>query len=95
MNILNIDECISNPCHTNAKCIDGINSYICKCKKGFTGDGTTCTGNLITDNLKSSKIRNVHLILLEHNLKSIMMHCFVFPKLVTSKTSQISRQARV
>ena len=48
---LDIDECISNPCITNATCKDGINSYTCECKKGFTGDGTTCTGNLITDNL--------------------------------------------
>ena len=48
---LDIDECISNPCITNAMCKDGINSYTCKCKKGFTGDGTTCTGNVITYNL--------------------------------------------
>ena len=48
---LDIDECISNPCNTNATCKDGINSYTCECKKGFTGDGTPCTGNLITDNL--------------------------------------------
>ena len=44
-----IDECISNPCHANALCKDDINSYHCTCEEGFTGDGTTCTGNLITD----------------------------------------------
>ena len=48
---LDIDECISYPCITNANCKDGINSYTGECKKGFTGDGSTCTGNLITDNL--------------------------------------------
>ena len=48
---LDIDECISNSCITNATCKDGINSYTCECKKGFTGDGNTCTGKLIIDNL--------------------------------------------
>ena len=51
LNVLEIDECISNPCHTNAVCQDGINAHDCTCQEGFTGDGTTCAGNLITDNL--------------------------------------------
>ena len=51
LNVLEIDECMSNPCHTNAVCKDAINSYDCTCQEGFTGDGTTCTGSLITDNL--------------------------------------------
>ena len=46
LNFSDIDECISNPCHTNAECKDGINSYSCKCKEGFKGDGISCTGNL-------------------------------------------------
>ena len=46
MNFLDIDECISNLCDKNALCIDGINLYTCKCNKGFTGDGTSCTGSL-------------------------------------------------
>ena len=44
-----IKGCITNPCHTNAVCKDIINSYDCTCEEGFTGDGTICTGNLITD----------------------------------------------
>ena len=44
-----IDECISRPCDTNATCDNFVGSYNCTCKKGFTGDGTNCTGNLITD----------------------------------------------
>ena len=43
---LDIDECISNPCITNSTCIDGINSYTCECKEGFTGNGTNCTGTV-------------------------------------------------
>ena len=45
-----IDECISNPCDTNAECKDAINSYTCKCKEGFTGDGISCIGNLHEQN---------------------------------------------
>ena len=50
-NVSDIDECISNPCDTNATCKNYNGSYTCKCKGGFTGEGTACTGNLITDNL--------------------------------------------
>ena len=42
-----IDECISNSCDTNANCENVIGSYNCKCKGGFTGDGTSCKGNYI------------------------------------------------
>ena len=33
LNVLEIDECISNTCKKNATCIDTINSYTCECKK--------------------------------------------------------------
>ena len=63
LNISDIDECISSPCHTNAKCNNTISSYICKCKEGFNGDGTECEGNL-HDNLSYCKMRYiVHLVL--------------------------------
>ena len=50
LKFLDIDECISNPCDTNVNCENVIGSYTCMCKEGFTGDGTSCTGNLITVN---------------------------------------------
>lgn len=39
MNIfpLDIDECGSQPCQPNGKCIDGVNSYTCQCDKGYEG----------------------------------------------------------
>lgn len=37
--MLDIDECLSNPCHTGL-CIDGINRYTCQCPASMTG--TTC-----------------------------------------------------
>ena len=42
-----IDECISNPCDTNANCENVIGSYNCKCKGGFTAEGTSCKGYYI------------------------------------------------
>ena len=38
--------CISAPCTQNARCIDVIGSYYCRCKPGFAGNGTVCYGRL-------------------------------------------------
>lgn len=32
-----IDDCASTPCENGATCEDGVNSYTCKCKDGYTG----------------------------------------------------------
>ena len=37
------NECLSDPCHTNANCTDTIGSYLCECDDGYTGDGWNCT----------------------------------------------------
>ena len=44
MKILDIDECLSSPCHGNATCNNIIGSYICHCSSGYSGDGFNCTG---------------------------------------------------
>lgn len=31
---INIDECASQPCLNNGKCVDKINSFHCECQKG-------------------------------------------------------------
>ena len=36
--IADIDECASSPCQNGATCIDGINSYECKCADGWKGE---------------------------------------------------------
>lgn len=40
-----INECIENThnCHKNAVCTDTEESFSCKCKLGFKGNGVTCT----------------------------------------------------
>ena len=42
------DECASsqsNECDPNALCTNTEGSYVCRCVKGFSGDGTICEGN--------------------------------------------------
>ena len=34
----NIDDCLSNSCAPNGRCIDGIDSLICNCNPGYTGE---------------------------------------------------------
>lgn len=50
--LADINEC-SNleeiECDPNALCTNTDGSYVCRCYKGFEGDGTTCTGELNKD----------------------------------------------
>ena len=42
---VDIDECLTTPCHSDADCSNSSGSYTCTCKTGYTGDGhTNCTG---------------------------------------------------
>lgn len=34
---IEFDQCVSQPCHNGASCINGINSYDCICANGYTG----------------------------------------------------------
>ena len=43
-NIVDDDECASNPCDRNAKCTNNPGSFTCLCNNGYIGDGKTCTG---------------------------------------------------
>jgi hypothetical protein len=38
--ILDIDECVPEPCQNNGTCTDQINAYECQCIPGF--NGTNC-----------------------------------------------------
>lgn len=43
--LIDIDECLSSkPCDENADCVNTDSSFICTCRQGFTGNGTTCNG---------------------------------------------------
>ena len=46
---VDVDECASpeaNECDLNAICTNTEGSYVCRCRKGFTGDGENCTGKI-------------------------------------------------
>ena len=42
--VLDINECDSNPCDTNAFCENFDGTFTCTCNSGFTGDGMSCEG---------------------------------------------------
>ena len=45
-NVSDIDECLPDPCHTNATCNNTDGSFVCTCFSGYDGDGFQCTGEL-------------------------------------------------
>ena len=47
MNLTDIDECLRNPCHTNATCNNTAGSYICVCDIDFISAGFNCTGSYV------------------------------------------------
>ena len=47
--LADVDECSSpegNSCDANAMCTNTEGSYVCRCLKGFTGDGKSCSGKV-------------------------------------------------
>ena len=42
--ILDINECLTYPCHANATCNNTIGSYMCTWDPGYSGDEFNCTG---------------------------------------------------
>ena len=60
---IDIDECLSgiHGCEGNTTCNNTIGSYCCRCKKGYQGNNTNCTGKysyLTTGNARvKTKIR--------------------------------------
>ena len=35
--IIELDECVSQPCANNGKCTDKVNSFVCLCPEQYTG----------------------------------------------------------
>lgn len=42
--LIDLDECIYNPCHASATCINTKGSFNCVCNPGYTGNGFECDG---------------------------------------------------
>jgi hypothetical protein len=47
---VNIDDCVQASCPDNKVCVDGVNSYDCRCRQGFMGDDCTTSINFCEDN---------------------------------------------
>ena len=41
---IDINECLTAPCDSNANCNDTYGSFVCTCNDGFIGNGSTCNG---------------------------------------------------
>ena len=42
---LDVDECaVENECDSNAPCTNTEGSYVCRCVRGYEGDGKYCIG---------------------------------------------------
>ena len=37
-NFLDIDDCVNHTCANGGLCVDGINTYLCNCSAGYTGE---------------------------------------------------------
>ena len=50
--VLDINDCMSDPCKNGGNCTDGVNEYNCACVLGY--NGTICeTGKLMSAKLKT------------------------------------------
>lgn len=47
---VNIDDCVQASCSDNKVCVDGVNSFDCRCHLGFTGDDCTTSIDFCEDN---------------------------------------------
>jgi hypothetical protein len=43
INVLDINDCSSKPCHHNATCTDNEGSFVCECNVGYSGNGFNCS----------------------------------------------------
>ena len=44
---IDVDECLFNPCHSNAMCNNTVGSFMCSCDFGYVGDGIISCCKLI------------------------------------------------
>jgi hypothetical protein len=41
------NECLTNPCHSQAVCTNITGNVSCTCNTGYTGNGTYCAGKTV------------------------------------------------
>ena len=53
--VLDVDDCMSNPCENDGNCTDGVNEYLCACVPGYTGADCE-TGKLLPTVLRDASL---------------------------------------
>ena len=46
MYVLDIDDCVNEPCANGGTCDDGVNGYTCNCAPGYSGPNCNA-GNVV------------------------------------------------
>lgn len=80
-----MDECEDgeNRCNVNALCSNTLGSYVCRCIRGFEGDGLTCVG-------RSLRYTNLKLI-----LKWSSFFLFSEPRTASKKVMQLCKDSLI
>ena len=79
--VVDINECISNPCVNGATCTDAVDAYTCACVAGYTGpqcDTCECIG---LSNSSQSSIQVTKVTLFYFYLVYLCFYLFVSPSL--------------
>ena len=57
MKLTDIDDCHPNECLNGGVCVDGVNSFKCDCKHGFTGDICNTSKHYLVYDYRRSKLQ--------------------------------------
>ena len=55
-----LDECQSNPCQNEARCVDMLGTYHCECTRGWIGRENPCSRELIGKRCHLMRQKDVH-----------------------------------
>lgn len=53
---VDVDECLSSPCHPAAACTNLLGTFHCECLDGFVGDGIVCHETILFPIANDSKL---------------------------------------
>ena len=84
---LDIDECENNGtfyCDDNANCTNTFGAYICECNSGFTGDGSSCMGQLYFKHYIHSTLTDSQAVFYFQNRLQCSNKKMLLPNLTTS-----------
>ena len=66
---IDINECSSSPCSSDATCSNTDGSFQCTCNNGFSGDGTICIGRKIFGKYRADESYVLQRNIILHNFE--------------------------